>query len=180
MAQSVELVLDRAAETAVLDQWERLYEAGLPTARRSQPSPHHRPHVTLFAGERISETAEEELVRLFGDGTVLAGLPELRIGALTLFGPRRGSYVLVRQLVGSVPLLQLQADVAARCGALRGGQFGPGRWTPHVTLARRIAAHQVGPALQVLEAASDDLPARAVRCRRWDGEARTAWWLGPA
>jgi len=84
--------------------------------------------------------------------------------------------VLARQVVPSVELLRLQQGVAEICGANRHGQFGPGRWSPHVTLARRIDATRVGAALTELGVAED--VATSVRdCRRWDGDARVAWWL---
>jgi 2'-5' RNA ligase len=171
VAQSVELTFDAFTDRAVTDQWRRLAAAGLPSAERPQPSEHHRPHLTLFAGERICAGAEAELPGL------VAGLDlDIRIGSVLLFGPRRNSYVLVRQVVPSVELLALQQEVAQVCGADPEGQFGPGRWTPHVTLARRIVAQQVGPAL--LELGTVEEVSTSVRdCRRWDGDARRAWWL---
>ena len=171
MAQSVELTFDETADRAVTDQWRRLAEAGLPSAQRPQPSAHHRPHLTLFAGDHISAATEAELPGL------VAGLDlEIRIGSVLLFGPRRNTYVLVRQVVPSVELLALQQEVARVCGASRHGQFGPGRWSPHVTLARRVAAAQVGPALVELGAV-EEVSASVRDCRRWDGDARVAWWL---
>ena len=171
MAQSVEFTFDAVADLAVADQWRRLAAAGLPSAERPQPSEHHRPHLTLFAGDHISAAAEAELPGL------VAGLDlEIRIGSVLLFGPRRHAYVLVRQVVPSVELLTLQQAVAEVCGASRHGQFGPGRWSPHVTLARRIAAAQVGPALEELGEAAE-VPTSVRDCRRWDGDARVAWWL---
>lgn len=171
MAQSVELTFDTIADRAVTDQWRQLAAAGLPSAERPQPSEHHRPHLTLFAGDHISAAAEAELPGL------LAGLDlDLRIGSVLLFGPRRNTYVLVRQVIGSVELLTLQQRIAQLCGANPYGQFGPGLWSPHVTLARRIAAAQIGPALTVLGAA-DEVSTSVRDCRRWDGDARVAWWL---
>jgi 2'-5' RNA ligase len=171
MTQSVELTLDAAAETAVREQWERLAQAGLPTEQRKQPAPSHRPHVTLFAADTLASDADARLPE------VLAGLDlGLRIGSVLLFGPRRGSFVVVRQVVPSRELLDLQARVAAVCGAEPDGHFGPGRWTPHMTLARRVATSQVGPALAALGDLTE-LAARSRRCRRWDSERRETWEL---
>ena len=171
MAQSVEFTFDAVAELAITNQWRRLAAAGLPSAERPQPTEHHRPHLTLFAGDHISAGAEAELPGL------LAGLDlEIRIGSVLLFGPRRQAYVLVRQVVPSVELLTLQQTVSRVCGASRHGQFGPGHWSPHVTLARRMSAAQVGPALA--ELGPVEVVSSSVRyCRRWDGDARVAWWL---
>jgi 2'-5' RNA ligase len=178
MAQSVELVLDPLAEAAVIQEWDRLDAAGLPSSRRPESDQDHRPHVTLYAASRMTAEADTRLPALFTELAV-----ELRVGALMIFGPRHGSCVLVRQVVPSAELLALQRDVAQLCGADPAGQFGVGRWTPHVTLARRIRPEQLGAAVEVLSAALaggrsiDGLSSVVRRCRRWDGDRKTAWWL---
>jgi 2'-5' RNA ligase len=171
VTQSVELTLDARTDAAVREQWARLAEADLPTEQRSQPSPSHRPHVTLFAGDSIDPEADAQLPGLLADLSL-----DLRIGGVLLFGPRRGSLVVVRQVVVSRALLALQTAVAALCGADPAGQFGPGRWTPHVTLARRVPTGQLG---SVVTALGDlpDLEAVSRRCRRWDSVRRETWEL---
>jgi 2'-5' RNA ligase len=177
VAQSVELVLDPVSEAALLAEWDRLAVSSLPTMRRRQPDEHHRPHITLYAASQITAVADARLPDLF------TGLDlQLRVGALTIFGPRRGSCILVRQVVPSVELLTLQRQVAQVCGADPEGQFGAGRWTPHVTLARRIRTAQLGAALEALSSPSEnggpiELSSTARQCRRWDGDHQTAWWL---
>jgi 2'-5' RNA ligase len=171
MTQSVELTFDAAADALVRDQWARLAEAGLPTEQRKQPSPSHRPHLTLYAADSLVADADARLPQ------VLRGLDlRLRIGSVLLFGPRRGSVVVVRQVVPSQELLGLQSEVAGVCGAAAESHFGPGRWTPHVTLARRVPTAQVSA---VLVALGDlpDLVAASRRCRRWDSERRETWEL---
>lgn len=183
MAQSVELVLDDRADTLVRRQWDLLADHGLPSARRANPDPHHRPHVTLFAAVTLDPTVDQGLPGLVATHDVV-GLP-LLIGPPTLFGPparrgkRPGSYVLVRAVAVSAPLLRLQRAVADLCGADPDGTFADGRWLPHVTLARRVAPDQVGAALTVLAAEPEPILARVARCRRWDGDTRSAWWLEP-
>lgn len=171
MAQSVELTFDPAADAVFTAEWRRLGEAGLPSAERPQPNQHHRPHLTLFAGQAIPPESEAQLAGLV-EGLELT----VRVGAVLLFGPRRGAYVLVRQVVPSAELIELQRRVAEVSGANRLGQFGPGRWSPHVTLARRIRGEQLPAALTVLDR-DDEVEARITQCRRWDGDAKTAWWL---
>jgi len=172
VTQSVELVLDAAAEAAVRGQWAQLAEAGLPTEQRTQPSASHRPHLTLYAADALDAAADAGLAEL------VALLPlRVRVGSVLLFGPRRRSFVMVRQVVPSWELLQLQAAVAALCDADPRGQFGAGRWSPHVTLARRVQTDQVGAALQALGDLAD-LEAVALRCRRWDSDRRETWWVG--
>ena len=171
MTQSVELTLDAVADAAVRDQWARLAEAGLPTEQRVRPSPSHRPHVTLFAGDTLDEAADARLPEVVADLRLV-----LRVGAVLIFGPRRGTHVVVRQVVVSRELLDLQARVAALCGADPAGTFGPGRWTPHVTLARRVPTAQVSPVLAAL-GELPELEATVRRCRRWDSDRREAWDL---
>ena len=169
MTQSVELLLDDATEAEVLGQWDRLADAGLPTERRPDPGPSHRPHVTLWAGPTVAPEVEARLPGL------VAELPlRVQVGALLLFGPRRGQVVLVRQVVASRALVDLQARVAAACGVEPDSHFAPGRWTPHVTLARRVPVDLLGAVVTALGEVAD-LEASAARCRRWDGDAKVAW-----
>lgn len=171
MTQSVELTLDAGTDRAVRELWARLAEAGLPTEQRASPAPSHRPHVTLFAAGQLDPGADEALPALF------SGLDlTLRLGGLLAFGPRRGSVVLARQVVVDRPLLDLQSAVGALCGADPEGHFGPGRWTPHLTLARRVRVDQLTAVVQAL----GDLPelvGTSRRCRRWDSEQRETWEL---
>jgi 2'-5' RNA ligase len=174
VTQSVELLLDERADAAVRRQWNLLSDAGLPSERRADPRPvvdHHCPHITLYAGDTLAGDAEDRLVELVG-GLRL----ELQLGAVMVFGPRRGRAILVRQVTPSVPLLQLQELVAAVCGAEADGQFGAGRWAPHVTLARRLSTGQVSDALAALDWTADrPVPVEVTACRRWDGSRKTAW-----
>jgi hypothetical protein len=80
------------------------------------------------------------------------------------------------QVLASMELLELQQRVALACGADPGGQFGPGRWSPHITLARHVPSDHVGKAVSVL-GSRGELDATITRCRRWDGQRRIAWWL---
>jgi 2'-5' RNA ligase len=172
MTQSVELLLDAVADAEIRAQWDRLGDAGLPTARRTEPSPHHAPHLTLWAGDTVSAETDAALPGLFRALDV-----EVVIGSLMLFGPRRGAYVLVRQVPASAALINLQHQVAELCQAHPLGQFGDGRWSPHVTLARRLATDQVGSALAVLDGSPAELTATVRQARRWDGARKRAWWL---
>ncbi len=172
MAQSVELLLDPAADAAVRGEWDLLAAAGLPTERRAQQSGSHRPHITLYAASSIPGSAEGALPSLVAD----LELP-LLIGACVFFGSSRSSrFVLVRQVLPTAALLELQRRVAECCGGSPEGHFGPGHWSPHVTLARRVDPSQAAAALELLGGAS--LVATVVtQCRRWDGTARVDWLL---
>ena len=158
MTQSVELLLDPVADAAVRAQWDLLGDAGLPTSRRTEPSPSHAPHSTLWAGAEVDPADDQALPGVF------AGLDlELVVGNLLLFGPRRHGYVLVRPVTPSAALLDLQQRVVRALGAPAYAGFEAGRWTPHVTLARRVGLEQVGPSLQAL---ADAPPERVTRVRR--------------
>jgi 2'-5' RNA ligase len=168
----VELLLDDAGDREIRAQWDGLGNAGLPTARRSTPSPSHAPHITLWAGDLVDPVDDHALPELF------TGLDlELVIGGVLLFGPRRGGYVLVRQVVASAALLDLQQRVVRTCRTRAYAGFEDGRWTPHVTLARRVAADQVGPSLAALAGSPPELLARVRRARRWDSDRKQAWLL---
>jgi 2'-5' RNA ligase len=172
VVQSVELLLDPTSEGRVRYEWQALHGASLPSEYRAGTGS-HRPHITLLAVDTIPETAESVLPELVADLDLA-----LELGGLMTFGPRRGRVILVRQVTPSMDLLRLQAQVAEICGAATDGQFGPGRWSPHVTVARRLPTDQVGRALDVLDGGVDrPLRARITRCRRWDGTRRVDWLL---
>lgn len=183
MVQSVELLLDDEADAAVRAQWALLARAGLPSqARHSGPT--NAPHVTLAARRGVPATVEPALRAVVGRTLPLP----VRLGALGVFGRRR--FVLVRLVVPERALLALHRAVFYALGPDPGapaddGTLSPGRWTPHVTLARGLPAEQVGSALTALTALKGGggvvgAGATAVGCRRWDGDARRAWSLtGP-
>ena len=174
MTQSVELLLDEAGDAEIRTQWDRLGDAGLPTSRRSTFSPSHAPHITLWAGDAVDPEDDAGLPGL------LAGLDlELVVGSVMLFGPRRGSYVLVRAVVASTALLDLQQQVVRTLRMPAYAGFGDGRWSPHVTLARRVGADQVGPSLSLLAGPPPELLTRVRQARRWDSDAKQAWSLTP-
>lgn len=170
MTQSVELLLDAQADAVVRADWTALLDVGLPS-QASNTAATNRPHVTLWAGAALSGATDDAL------GALVPGVPmPLRLGAIACFGRHR--FILVRLVVASVPLLRLQASVADMCGFEAGSTLAPGHWTPHVTLARRLTATQVGAALDVLRGPRErERDAYAVGWRRWDGDARREWAL---
>lgn len=163
MVQSVELLLDDAAENAIRAQWHTLADAALPHQRAD-----HRPHITMAVAREIWPRVEKRLEHL-----EFAPF-RLKIGALTVFSGRRP--VLVRVVLASDPLLALHRqihDVVTGCPGTA-SNMQPGQWTPHVTLARRLYPDQVGPAIGALLQAPE-VDAVAAGIRRWDGEARREW-----
>ena len=86
----------------------------------------------------------------------------------------------------SSALLALHADVLRAAGAGDDPpHLLPGRWTPHVTLARRVALADVDRAVALATAlAQGEAPAGmrvvASAVRRWDGSRRVEWEVGRA
>ncbi|MFF7293706.1 2'-5' RNA ligase family protein [Microbacterium sp. NPDC008134] len=153
---TIEMLLDRAAETAVRAEWEALAALGLSSLGR-HTSPSNRPHLTLLA--RV------DLPRF--DADVLDGIPSfpITLGAPLLFGTgdRR---VLARSIVPTAELLDLHALIHAAAGPSEDAPHtAPGEWTPHVTLARRLRVTDLGAAL---EAVGGDIHGRVTDLRRWD------------
>lgn len=166
MAHSVELVFDPATDAVVRGEWAALSDAGLPSLAHHL-SPTNRPHVTLVAAERIAAGADGALARL------AERLPfRCVLGAPVVFG--RGSVTLVRSVVPSAELLEFHRRVLEVVAPqILSGAFPhtlPGRWTPHVTLCRRLPAEQLPAALDVIAAQSID--GTCDELRRWDGDAR--------
>ena len=176
MVQSVELLLEPEAERGVLRVWEALSEAGLPSqARHTAPS--NRPHTTLVAVPDLSAEAESAVA-----SAVRGRLPVDAVwGDVTLFG--RGPWVLVRLLEPSDGMRALQAAVAAACGVPGDSLSSPDRWTPHVTLARRVGQGDVERAVALVTAvvqreAPAGMPVVSPVVRRWDGSRRVEWEVG--
>jgi 2'-5' RNA ligase len=167
MVHSVELTFDPDSDAVVRAAWDALAGAGV-KSQASHASPSNRPHVTLTVAEHMDDAVNEAL------RSVLWRLPlACTIGAPMLFGRR--TFTLVRLVVPSADLLALHAEVHQLClphmpsGLLP--HAGPGQWTPHVTLARRVNADLLGTAL-TLKSVSREFAATAVGIRHWDGNAK--------
>lgn len=162
---SLEIVFDDETDAAIRAEWDALAAAGLPSQARHTGET-NRPHITMLVRPELGALEA---------GPLSAALPlELRLGAPLLFGVGR-SRVIARSVVPSSRLLALHERVHAQAGL--GGDVDhtrPGNWTPHVTLARRVALDRVGEALQVwAESSPVEVPARAVAIRRWETATRT-------
>ncbi|MBF6176953.1 2'-5' RNA ligase family protein [Nocardia otitidiscaviarum] len=166
MVQSVELILDEAAEATVREQWRLLADAGL-----HSPDATHRPHITVAVAREIWPRLDTSLAR-----QPFTPLP-VRLGGLLVFGARRP--ILVRAVVPSLPLLDLQRrlfGVISPCPGIP-SNVRPDAWTPHVTLARRVTPAQLPTALEAV-GRDGDFPATVVGIRRWDGDRRREWPVG--
>lgn len=171
MVQSVELVLDEGLDRLVRAEWALLVDAGLPSqARHTGPS--NAPHVTVGVAAAVTEQAERDLQAV----DVGAGR-EIVLGGLLVFGGRR--FVLARMVVPTAGLLRTHHDVQGAWADLPGrpATLDVGRWSPHVTLARRMDADQLAVALDVLADRPDELVGSIAAGRRWDSDDRRTWLL---
>jgi 2'-5' RNA ligase len=163
--QTIELTLDDELDRAVRAEWDLLASAGLPS-QALHLGLTNAPHVTLGVAAALDAASLERLAAV--------ELPdEVRLGGLLVFRGRR-SAVVSRAVVPSAALLATHAAVdAAMAGAAgRPDVTLPTRWTPHVTLARRLDEAQLGHALELLAGVPSELVGMAVALRHWDSEAR--------
>ncbi|WP_099023077.1 2'-5' RNA ligase family protein [Mycolicibacterium palauense] len=170
MVHSVELLFDERTEAQVRRMWSALDDAGLPSQARHR-SASNRPHVTVMVAERLGAAVDEELAAL---PDLADALPlECTVGAPLVFGG--GRLVLARLIVPTEALLALQRRVFEVCAPHLHEVLphaGPGHWTPHVTLGRRIRSTDLPAALEALAELRGDLTGRFSGLRRWDGDAR--------
>ncbi|MEV0360508.1 2'-5' RNA ligase family protein [Nocardia sp. NPDC050697] len=167
MVQSVELLLDAAAEAAVRAQWAALAAAGLPS-QAAHTGASNRPHITVAVAAELAPEAEAALGELeFEPFPITLGSP-------VVFGTHR--LILVRLVIATGALLALHRRVHAALGADPGvpAHVRPDGWTPHVTLGRRLPPERLGAAITLI-AADGDSPATVVGIRRWDGDRRREW-----
>ncbi|OZE35735.1 MULTISPECIES: 2'-5' RNA ligase family protein [unclassified Rhodococcus (in: high G+C Gram-positive bacteria)] len=168
MVQSAELLLDSGLDAAVRREWAALSEAGLPSQNRHRGDS-NRPHITVAVASSMPVAVD--------DGAAIRFDPlGVRLGGLVVFGGR--AITLARLVVPSVELLDLHARVHAAVGTGSFDNVDLGRWTPHVTLARRLTSEQAGSAVRLLSTSIEDLVGSAVALRRWDGEAKREWRIG--
>jgi len=197
--RSIELTFDPATEAAFRDEWAALQEAGLPNLGR-HPDASNRPHLTLAAGPalELTEALRAVFAASGSDGAPRDGAPRdsaaqggaaragdsqqsvaplpvalpvtLSVSGLVLFRAGADRFVLARPVLMTRALLELHRRVLDRApGASELTQ--PDRWTPHITLARRLNAEQVAAALGVL--GDPPPPGSCVAARFWNGETKT-------
>ncbi|CAN7530860.1 2'-5' RNA ligase family protein [Pseudarthrobacter oxydans] len=159
--QSIELTFGDSTDSAIRADWARLAEAGIPSLA-GHTSPSNSPHITLAAGAdmQLPDTLRNRWQRLPLD---------ISFSGVHIFPARTGTYVLARSVVVTRRLLELH-------GLLHAGISGalpltlPDAWTPHVTLARRVPAHQLGTAMDLLDLR---LAGCCTEARLWDSNTRT-------
>ncbi|WKG06311.1 2'-5' RNA ligase family protein [Mycolicibacterium sp. HK-90] len=163
MVHSVELVFDPDTEATVRGIWDALREADIPSQ-----APASRPHATLTVAQHIDTAADVVLEDL----TDRFPLP-CSLGATLIFG--RSGGVLARLLVPTGELLDVQAEVYRRClpyvSPAPMPHAEPGQWTPHVTLARRVAPARLTTAVRIA-GRPKEIAGQVIGLRHWDGDKR--------
>ncbi|MEV0670214.1 2'-5' RNA ligase family protein [Mycobacterium sp. NPDC050441] len=169
MVHSVELVFDPDTEAAVRRIWDALRDADIPSQ-----APASRPHSTLTVAQHIDGQAEAVLHEL----TDRFPLP-CRLGATLIFG--RSAAVLARLLVPTEELVEIQAEVYRLCLPFMAPapmpHAEPGNWTPHVTLARRIAPVRLTTAVRIAGRPAE-IVGQVTGLRHWDGDKRVEYPIG--
>ncbi|MFI8946652.1 2'-5' RNA ligase family protein [Streptomyces sp. NPDC053750] len=131
--RTVELLLDEAAELAVLDAWRRLADAGLPSQARHR-SPTNRPHLTLAACPELTAPIRWELTEVAAD----LPLPVRFTGVIRFERP-------TSVLAWSLELDSALADLHRRVWEAVASDsppetlspfHSPEGWNPHITLGR--------------------------------------------
>ena len=118
-------------------------------------------------------------LRSHGYPSIVAGIDlTVRVGAVMIFGPRNGALHpgSAGTGIGRV-VVSLQQRIALACEADPKGQFGAWALEPpcHAGASQSLS-DDVSKAVSVL-GSHGEVDARIQRCRRWDGNRRTAWWL---
>jgi hypothetical protein len=154
-----ELLPDDEGREAVLNDWQALRDAGLPS-QLDHKGMTNTPHVTILTAEALGPAHDAVALE-----RLRPALPaETRASGIALLGGSRVS--LVRLL--DVPDPLIRAVMGLRDDVPHAKHPG---WLPHVTLARRLSRAAVPTALGVLR--HDDLRLRLVELRRWDPDAGT-------
>lgn len=164
---SVEALPDGATEALVRGAWQRLVDAGLPSAGR-HPGASNRPHITL---------AVRDAPTLDGLSEVVDALPQpLRLGGVLLF-PHRGHAVVSWQVVMTAELAALHRRVAGILGPPeeRYATSAPDAWSPHLTMARRVATADLGAVVEAVALGPHEGTIEGLRI--WDAGAKTVTTL---
>lgn len=171
MVQSIEFLVDDVAEQRIRGEWARLIAVGLPSQGRHTGAS-NRPHITIAVGAELTADDEVAIAQVVEASPLLP----VSLGGGLVFGAR--TFVLARSVIPSVELLTVQQRVTEAMGSRAecASHQSPGRWTPHITLARRLSAAQVGEALDVLSPI-EVIETNTVAVRRWDSERRIDWLI---
>lgn len=165
---SIELLLDRATEERVRDDWRRLADAGL-SSLAAHTSPSNRPHVTLLVRATVPP------VDFAAAGRMLPVSIELAEPVVFAHGDR-GVLAWRVAVTDAVTALHEAVHSAVPTGANTDAPHTkPGEWTPHVTLARRLRLDRLDEARSLL---GPPLSGAGIALRRWDAAEKRVTEIG--
>lgn len=164
MAHSIELLLDDAADAWVRSRWRALIDAGLPSQGRIAAAT-NRPHITVVAAEHLHPAIDSGL------GALIGRLPlSLNLDGLVTFGDERKTLAIRVARDDQLDEFQAEALAAARPWITAvADHIESDRWTPHITLARRLTPEQSELAAGLIDSSP---AASGTQLRRWDGGAK--------
>jgi len=152
------LTFDSQTENALRALWQSHAQAGLPPFMPPSDVP---PHMTLMMAEDLPvDRLRDSLAHLAASFNPIP-VEFLSLGVF----PAVYGVVFLAPVV-TTPLLDLHAAfwrAAAPLAVNPGGQYRPGVWVPHVTLAYDLPFNQLGPAAAFL--ASQEWPSSAAATR---------------
>lgn len=159
--RSIELVFDDSTDSIIRSDWARMAAAGIPSLA-GHTSASNRPHITLAAGHDLPLSGH--------DGGLWQELPvDVEFSGVQVFAAAAGKYVLARSVVMTGLLFDLHRTLHEGLPDAV-PLTRPGAWTPHVTLARRVPAFQLGNAMELMDLR---LRGQCTEARLWDGTTRT-------
>jgi 2'-5' RNA ligase len=157
--RSIEIVFDDAADRAFRARWQALADVGLPSLALHTSSS-NRPHITLAAGQMLRAQRPDVAVP-----------PMVRFGGVMLFPAHNDRWVLVDAVVLDEGLATFHRALHTRTAGAVATSL-PDRWSPHVTIARRLTAERVAAALVALQSVPTPETATVASVRLWDGETK--------
>nr|WP_026084625.1 2'-5' RNA ligase family protein [Streptomyces viridosporus] len=172
--RTVELLPDTATELHVREMWRRMAAAGLPSLAEHR-HPTNRPHLTLATCEDLRSSAREEVAALLGDGLPVP----FRLDGLLHFAGR--TRVLAWRVVADAELVELHRrvwDVLVSTAGRLNPLHAPGRWVPHLTLARSRRTSARWPAHLLPAELGEPREAAFTGARSYDSTTRTVEDLG--
>ncbi|MFC7494904.1 MULTISPECIES: 2'-5' RNA ligase family protein [unclassified Nocardioides] len=151
---ALEMVPDDEGREALLRDWQALRDAGLPSML-DHPGAHQTPHITVVSAPELPEDAVD--------------VAHARLGSLLPVRARAAGLLLLGgERLTIARAVDIADDVVRRVLAVR--VQVPGRqhagWSPHVTLARRVARADAQRAVDALGYA--DVELTLTELRRWD------------
>lgn len=163
-AHSLDLTFAPQDDSVFRGRWQALRAAGLPSLADHRGA-FNAPHITVLAASRIPADVLERARAHFSD-TLPQPLP---LNGVVVLGS--GPFVLAEHVIAPP---EMHAMVEQWQRLVDGGSHRLRPWTPHVTLAKRLSASQVGRALGVLQGRPAPATVTATELRRWDPEQKTS------